>query len=162
MQPWDFGDSQWEMKFPPYQVIPGQESLGCCYHFMLSSKEGEVSMSSSADSPHTTLEIKPADLHPVSMSRTFLPQGTEQLSLPTSETRMCFLGTPQLLIYKLTAMSCVSSQDWFLLLKGCWKAAGYFCATLHLLPKWFRWNFGTYCIWGHLSFLVQHQLPGGF
>lgn len=65
------------------------------------------------------------------------PQGTEQLSLPTcssaEETLMCFLlqGKSQwVLVYRLTAMSFVSSQDWFLLLKRLWKSCWLFlCYT---------------------------------
>lgn len=101
----------------------------------------------SRQSPHNQikpgLEIKPAVLHPVSMSRTFMPkQGScEQLPLPTcspaEETLMCFLGTPWLLTYRSTAVSFVSSQDWFLLLKrllkSCWLFLCYTASTAQMV-----------------------------
>lgn len=161
MQPWDLRDLQWDRKFLPYQFSPGldQESSESCYHFMLNAKEGEAFTCFSADSLHTTLEIKPASLHATATSGTLTSkQGSRRDQLVRSV--MC-LSRAYLFPYRRNtdglswqAHSDPLSTDWQWRVLCLAKArpipapnkaaerqlAIFMPYCNHLLPNWFRWN----------------------
>lgn len=177
MQLWDLRDLQWDRKFLPYQFSPGldQESSESCYHFMLNAKEGKAFTCFSADSLHTTLEIKPASLHATATSGTFTSkQGSRRgltsssgqwcaqlvpICSPTEETLMNFLGrhtvTPYLQIDNDEFCVWPRLDRYPLptrLLKGSWL---FLCHTATIYcPSGLGGTRSNCCIWGRLSLLA--------